>query len=132
MANLFDKVIFDVFVPEVGRWIPRKFKAKIFDHEGRRFKLFTISTLAKVLCRNHVAIRNWQKDGKFPQAIFEVESESGRVYRYYSETQIRMASAHQREILGDNPRSSVNGFSDHDAFFEAVRNDWYQELDEDE
>lgn len=117
-------VFFEVFQPKLDTWIPTKFKARCVrpdEGEDRIYRLFKIGVFAEVLGRKSGTVRLWHKTKLIPEPRFAFEDED---LRWYSEEQIRMASHHQRNILGDDPRASKGRNVNIDAFFEAVREDW--------
>jgi hypothetical protein len=120
-------VFFDVFEPRLEQWIPTKFKAKCVKHDEESgsdriiYRLFKVGVLAKVLGRRSDTIRVWQRSKLIPEPRFVFD---GDTQRWYSEEQIRMIAHHQRNILGDDPRSSKGRNINTEAFFEAVREDW--------
>jgi len=126
-------VYFDVYLPELHRWVQKGFKARVYEIDGVRFRLFRTGTLAKCLGRTNKTISNWEKAGKLPKPIFTVvdtKLEDDINKRWYSEKQIRMMQKHMREILSDRLTKTKTPTVDHEAFFAAVRRDWYVDFDE--
>lgn len=130
-------VFFDVWLQPLARWQPKKFKGNLFEIDGHRFLLFRVGVLCEVLARNHKTIYRWEREEKIPLPLFKVtlskksNTQHDFEERWYSEGQIRMMQKHLREVLGDKPRSHRGTTTNHEAFFQAVRRDFYDDLKED-
>lgn len=122
-----DDVWLKVFDPFVEAWVERRFRAHVFDHNDRTLRLFPVGVLALCLGRTRPCIHGWEKEGKFPKAIYTVAG--SKTKRWYSEYQIKLAQQLQRALLGDNPARTNNQHANHSAFFLAVTSKWRAEED---
>lgn len=117
-----DSVLIEVWDSNSKSWIFNTFNCKVFEHEGRIYKLFRSGVMAKALGRTVDSVQRWERDKKFPKPIFEVEGSTR--FRHYSEDQIRMTSYMQRTILGVNPDKLRGPGLNMSGFFKAVEDNW--------
>jgi len=123
---------FNVWNSHFKKWVPETFKARIFEMpDGTTVRLFKTGVLAAALGRTPATIARWEKQGLLPEPIYVINDPTKNTTsrRLYSEAQIRMVQRHAREILGNDPNTTVNQRVDHETFFSLVRKEWTKELD---
>lgn len=114
-------VFFEYWQKDLKKWMIGEFKARVYESDGARFKLFRVGVMAKVLGRTTHTLQEWERDKAFPKPIFQIH---GSTFRWYSEDQIRMTSYMQRNILGDNPDRLRGPGLDFKGFVAAVTENW--------